>query len=162
MYSPYGFNPRKCNSASCLSECIERNLSKVITALPTNKTIIEIFEKTITGDFSCVNTRLGFDTEILMPNFTTAEYDKMTINQTFKSYKWKDMKVAYKLKLDDENKYRNWRIITKVLKVDVNNQYANVMTKTLPAGSIKEKPPPTWREFNTLLKKESLEDNNFW
>ena len=87
MYSPYGFNPRKCNSASSLSECIERNLSKVIIELPTNKTIIEIFEKTITGDFSCVNTRLGFDTEILMPNYTTAEYDKMTANQSFKSYK---------------------------------------------------------------------------
>ena len=87
MYSPYGFNPRKCNSASCLSECIERNLSKVIIALPTNKTIIEFFENTITGEFSCVNTRLSLDTEILMPNFTTAEYDKMTINQTFKSYK---------------------------------------------------------------------------
>lgn len=32
----YGFNPRKCNSASTLSECIHRNISKVIVALLTN------------------------------------------------------------------------------------------------------------------------------
>ena len=30
------FNPRKCNSASKLSSCIQREQSKVILALPTN------------------------------------------------------------------------------------------------------------------------------
>ena len=30
-----GFNPRKCNSASLTSSCIEREMSKIILALPT-------------------------------------------------------------------------------------------------------------------------------
>ena len=32
-----------------------------------------IFEQTITGVFSSVNTRLAFDTEILLPNLTNKE-----------------------------------------------------------------------------------------
>ena len=35
MQNTYGFNPRKCNSASAISGCIEREMSKVIIALPT-------------------------------------------------------------------------------------------------------------------------------
>ena len=62
MQDKYGFNPRKCNSASSLSGCIERQMSKVIITFPTNVEHFEIFEKTITGGFSCVNTRLAFDT----------------------------------------------------------------------------------------------------
>ena len=31
----YGFNPRKCNSASFMSGCTEREISKIILALPT-------------------------------------------------------------------------------------------------------------------------------
>ena len=34
VHDKYGFNPRKCNSASSLSGSIERDLSKVIIALP--------------------------------------------------------------------------------------------------------------------------------
>ena len=67
MQDKYGFNPRKCNSASSLSGCIERQMSKVIITFPTNVEHSEIFEKTISGGFSCVNTRLAFDTSILCP-----------------------------------------------------------------------------------------------
>ena len=35
MNDTYGFNPRKCNSASSLSGCIEREMSRIILALPT-------------------------------------------------------------------------------------------------------------------------------
>ena len=62
----YGFNPRKCNSASALSGCIEREMSKIIIALPTNAEHTETFEKTVTGGFSSVNTHLAFDTQILL------------------------------------------------------------------------------------------------
>ena len=55
------YNPRKCNSASKLSGCIQREKSKVILILPTNNSVMEVFEKTLTGGFSCVNTRLSFD-----------------------------------------------------------------------------------------------------
>ena len=64
MHDRYGFNPRKCNSASTLSGCIERQMSQVILALPTSNEVFDIFEQTITGGFSSVNNRLAFDTEI--------------------------------------------------------------------------------------------------
>lgn len=72
-----------------MSGCIEKDISKVIIALPANKTVMEIFEKTLTGG---VNTSLGFDSKILMPNYTAAEYDQMIIDESFKSYKHKDLK----------------------------------------------------------------------
>ena len=58
----YGFNLRRCNSASTLSGCTEREMSKVIIALPTSNESVEIFEETITVGFSSVYTRLVFDT----------------------------------------------------------------------------------------------------
>ena len=60
------YNSRKCNSPSKLSGCIQREQSKIVLALPTNNSIVEIFEKTLTGGFSCVNASLFFDTELLM------------------------------------------------------------------------------------------------
>ena len=62
------YNPRKCNSTSKLKGHIQSEQSKVILALPTNNSIMEIFEKTLTDGFSCVNTRFSFDNELLMPN----------------------------------------------------------------------------------------------
>ena len=72
MYEANGFNWRENNLASSLSSCIERDLLKVATALQANKEVIKIFEKTLTVGFSCINTNLGFDTEILMGNYTPA------------------------------------------------------------------------------------------
>ena len=51
MFEKSGFNPRKCNLTSKLSDCIQREQSKVILALPTNNLIMETFEKTLTGWF---------------------------------------------------------------------------------------------------------------
>ena len=72
-HDQYSFNPRKCNSASTLSDCIEREISRVIIALPTSNEAVNIFEQTISGGFSSVNTRLTFDTEILLPNLINQE-----------------------------------------------------------------------------------------
>ena len=44
MQNKYGFNPRKCNSASTLSGSIEKYLSKTIISLPTNNGHVELFE----------------------------------------------------------------------------------------------------------------------
>ena len=68
-HDKYGFNPRRCNSASFLSGSIERDLSKVIIALPTTNEVVDVFEQTLTGEFSCVNTCLAFDTEMLLLNY---------------------------------------------------------------------------------------------
>ena len=43
MHDQYGFNPRKCNSASTQSDCIEREMSRVITSLqPLMKQLISL------------------------------------------------------------------------------------------------------------------------
>ena len=73
MQNTYGFNPRKWNSASTMSGCIEREMLKVIIALPTKYEHVEIFEQTVIGGFSCLNTRLAFDTQILLPNSFDSE-----------------------------------------------------------------------------------------
>ena len=58
MQDKSGYNPRIINSASKSSGCIQREKSKCILALPINNTQMEIFEKTLLGGFSSVNTRL--------------------------------------------------------------------------------------------------------
>ena len=89
-----GCNPRIINSASKLSGCIQREKSKCILALPIDNTQMEIFEKTLCGGFSSVNTRLSFDTELLMPNLTKSDYQNMNIDQSFKAFKRNDLKVV--------------------------------------------------------------------
>ena len=37
------------------------------------------------------------------------------------------------------------RVITKILKLDENNQYGNGMTKPLPTGCIKDNDNISWR-----------------
>ena len=53
-----------------------------------------------------------------MPNLTELDHKKMSINQSFKAYKRDDLKVMYRIKLNNER-----HIITKILKLDENNQY---------------------------------------
>ena len=62
----FKFNPRKCNSASSFSGCVQRNKSKCNIVLPTNAKNIRIFEKALIGWYSCVNTRMAFDNELFL------------------------------------------------------------------------------------------------
>ena len=70
MYDKCDFNPRKCNSASNLSGCIERDLSKVIIALPTSNELVEFFEKhspenLVTSTLGCrLTPKLSCQTQI--------------------------------------------------------------------------------------------------
>ena len=93
MQEKSGYNPRIINSASKLSSCIQREQTKGIFGLPVNNTQVEVFEKTLCGGFSCINTRLSFDTEILMPNLIERDYYNMSINQSFKAFTRDDLKV---------------------------------------------------------------------
>ena len=148
----YGFNPRKCNSASSMSGCIERKMSRIKLALPTKLEHVEIFEQTVTGGFSSVNTRLAFDTHILLPHLEhKTELDNNPLNKNF------NYKVVYNLKLDGKNADKK-TVITKILKFDENNQYGHGMTKPLPTGCIKDNNHVSWATFNCLLEKVSLED----
>ena len=157
MHKKFGFNPRKCNSASALSGCVQRNQSKVIISLPTNYEHAEIFEKALIGGYSCVNNRIGFDTEVLLPNFSKSEYARMSIDESFKAFKNQNYKIGFTIKLDNDEKSKEYRVISKVIKFDENNQYGFAMTKPMPVGATKEK-KGSWTEFNMLFEKVSLDD----
>ena len=148
MQNTYGFNPRKCNLASTMSGCIEREMSKVIIMYPTKIKHVEIFEQTVIGGFSCINNMLAFDTQLLLPNLVGS---KMTVKKDF------NYKIAYNLKTADNQKAKK-RVITKILKLDENNQYGHEMTKSLPTGCIKDNSDLSWKTFNLLLEGVSLED----
>ena len=152
------YNPRIINSASKLSGCIQRENSKCILALPINNVQMEVFEKTVCGGFSSVNNRLSFDTEILMPNLKTSDYEKMNIYESFVAYKRDDLKFVYSLKLNNEKTFSKKRVISKIVKLDENNQYGYAMTKPMPTGCIKENNSPSWLKFNLLLETITLED----
>ena len=96
MHEKYGFNPGQCNSASTLSGFIERKMDRVILALPTKLEHVGIFEQKIKGDFSSVNTRLAFNTQILLPNLDKPN-ENTDDNPLNKDY---DFKVVYNLKSD--------------------------------------------------------------
>ena len=130
---------------------------KVIFALPTSSAYIKIFEKTLSGAFSCVNTRLGCDTEILLPNLKQLDFNKMTIDESIHAFKRDNLKVCCGSKLDGEKNYSEHRVIAKILKLDENNQYGLAMTKPMAVGSTKEK-TPDWVECNVLLEKVTLDD----
>ena len=131
----FKFNPRKCNSASSFSGCVHRNKSKCNIALPTNARDIRLFEKTLIGGYSCVNTRMAFDTELFLK-------DK------------KNERVVFET-ADGEVK----RFPSKVIKMDENDQYGFAMTKPLPYGCIKlKKTVLTLDELKDLLANVALED----
>ena len=95
MQEEYGYNPRICNSASTLTGCIEREMSKVILASQTSNEFVNIFEETLTGSFSSVNTRLAFDTQILLPNLVDCK-DENNVLKKYCNYK-----ICYKLRFGD-------------------------------------------------------------
>ena len=69
-------------------------------------------------------------------------------------------KVVYNLKKENEKaeKKKKKRVITKILKLDENNQCGNGMTKPLPTGCIKDDSDISWETFNFLLEKVDFED----
>ena len=93
-----------------------------------------------------------------MPNLTESDYKKTSIDQSFKVYKRDDLKVMYKIELDNKNFHHEMRIITKILKLDENNQYGFAMTKLVPTCFIREHPAPSWLKFILLLETVDLDD----
>ena len=72
-------------------------MSKVILASPIKYQHVKIFEESVIGSFSSVNTRLAFDSQILLPYLTNKTIlDNNPMNKNF------DYKVVYNLKLGHE------------------------------------------------------------
>ena len=111
----FKYNAKKCNSASSFSGCVQRLKSKCCIALPTDAEIARIFEKTVMGGYTCVNTRMGFDTDLLL---------KDTKNE----------KVLFKI-VDGQLK----RFSSKIIKMDENNQHGMAMTNHYHTDVLKEK-----------------------
>ena len=65
-------------------------------------------------------------------------------------------KIIYNLKMNNEKVKK--RVITKILKLDDNNQYGNGMAKPLPTGCIKDSDDISWETFSFLLQSVSFED----
>ena len=121
-------------------------MSRIVLALPTKLEHVEVFEQTVTCGFSSVNTRLTFDTRIVLPNLDHKnEVEKNPLNKTF------NYKVVYNLKFDGKKATKN-RVIVKTLKFDENNHYSHGMTNPLPTGCIKDSNDISWETFNTLLE----------
>ena len=135
----FPYNPRKCTSASSLSGCIHRFLSKAIIALPTRAEIVDLFEQTLIGGFIRVNTRLDFDSKLLLSKNSDGKPKE-------------NLKIIYKIGNEDK------RVVSKILKMDENNQYGKAMIKPLPTGSIKRKKIPTMRELDLIILGISDED----
>ena len=105
-----------------------------------------MFEETVIDGFSYVNTRLAFDSEILLPDLTDKiDFENNPMNKDF------NYKVVFDLKMNNEKIKK--RVISKILKLDENNQYGNGMTKPLPTGCIKDNDDVSWETFNFLLEK---------
>ena len=62
------------------------------------------------------------------------------------------------IRLNNEKEYSNKRVITKILKLDENNQDDFGMTKPLPTGCIKQNFDMSQGTFNLLLQNISLDD----
>ena len=134
----FKFNPRKCNSASSFSGSVHRNKSKCLIALPTDAEHSRVFEKTLIDGFSCVNTRLAFNTEILLSNK-------------------ENEKAIFDLEINGKKQIK--RVYTKILKMGENNQYGQAMARSLPYDCVKkQKDIPSFLEFNAILDRISHED----
>ena len=78
----------------------------------------EYLKKILIGGFSCVNTRLTFDTEILIDDN-------------------KNEKILFDLYIDGKKQTK--RISSNILKMDENNQYEMAVTKPLSYSCILKK-----------------------
>ena len=122
-------------SASSFSGCVPRFKSKCCIALPTDAEIVRVFEKTLIAGYSCVNTRMAFDTDLFL---------KDTKNE----------KVLFKTA---ESQLK--RFSSKIIKMDENNQHGQAMTKPLPYGFIKKKKKVlSLEELPDFLKSVTLDD----
>ena len=69
-----------------------------------------------------------------------------------------EFKVVYHIKLDNE-KPQPKRVITKILKLNENNQYGFGMTKPLPTGCIKADSDISFKKLNDLIRTLDIDSH---
>ena len=130
------------NSGNSFSGCVHQDKSKCLIALTTHAEKFKRFERTKFGGFNCVNNRLAFDSQILLPKNEKDKY-----------------KLIDDVKINNTIQKKKKRITTKILKMDENNQYGNSMTKTLRYGCIKKATKiPKLSDFNPIFNGLSHTD----
>ena len=74
-----GFDPRCFTSASTLSGAIERVKSKIVIIYRKEIKTVELMERLLSGGYSSVHTKVGFDTEMFTQKSTgnLAKKDKI-------------------------------------------------------------------------------------
>ena len=86
---------------------------------------------------------------------TSGAFDNMMIDQSFQTFERQGFKGGYKLTLDGEKIYTDGRVVSKILKLDRNNQYGYAMTKILITGCMKKlEKVPTGTGSNMLFQPE--------
>ena len=96
---------------------------------------------------------MDFDTEIFLPNLSSPDNNETNVLQEDYNYK-----ICYKLKLDTDKDYNTYRVMSKILKLDENNQYGFAIAKPMPTGCIKFDTDISWKTFNHVLETVDLDD----
>ena len=160
-----GFDPRCFTSASTLSGAIERVKSKIVITYPKDIETVELMEELLSGGYSLVHTRVGFDTEMFTPKSKEYLAQKDNIVDDLRNVYddpdeksqrqvlmqnlidlWKNEdrnnphKVIFNLRLEGEEQSQPRRVFSKIFKLNENNQYRCSMNKPLPIGVFKKKP----------------------
>ena len=106
--------------------------SKCSIVLPTDAEFVRVFETTLIEGFSCVNTRLAFDTDALVKD---PKSEKVLIE------------------IENENGQKQLkRFSSKIIKMDENNQYGQAMAKPLHTVVSKNKNMYlSFSQFNKIL-----------
>ena len=52
-----------------------------------------------------------------MRNLIGKDFNKLNIDQSFKASKREDLKLAYKVKFNDQKKHKKKKVVTKILKL---------------------------------------------
>ena len=76
-----------------------------------------LINSSLIGRFSCENTTVVFDSKFLLPNLSSKDYSRLNIGKSFKMRKKTDLKVPYKLQLNNKSNNNDRRIIIKILKM---------------------------------------------
>ena len=131
-------------------------------------------DRVLSGRYSSVHTRLGFDTEIFTPRspeYVEQKEDiinnlrdlygennekqkrKKLMDKLYSLWKEEDLKSCHKpiynVRLDGEESSKKRRVFSKV---DENNQYGFAMTNPLPIGIFKKQSDPNMETLENSLK----------
>ena len=159
------FDPR-CFMSVSTQGAIDWIKSKVILTYPRNVKVVDLMESLLSGGYSSVYTRLGFDTKMF--TLKSAEYvkhkhdiieqlrnlygEKMKKKKNLKGkglnqllynlFIQEDLnswnKTIYRLRLDGETEVKKRRVFSKIFKLDENNQHGCAMTKPFSVGIFKQ------------------------